>query len=194
MSNNPESEVPTKPKPLAQASSAPANGPVQHETTAPGIKSSIGGDKDQESNLVYDELVKALEEKIANKKKGIEEQQRKNQHAPTVTGTENMHLIVENIPTIFDELMNEYRQKKLDILKDPEASPSDKESAERFAKLSTDALGAIKEKVCNFFSKGSNKTSDNSFSNPLNKTNPAKTETQSDDSGNENENASSFSP
>jgi hypothetical protein len=192
MSNNPESKDATKLQQLAQASSAHANGPVQHVTTAPGIKSSIGGDQGQESTSVYDELVKAFEEKIANIKKEIEQQQRKNQHAPTVTGTENMHLMIENIPTIFDELMNEYRQKKLDILKDPKASPSDKESAERFAKLSTDAWGTIKEKVCNFFSEGSNKTSDKSFSNPLNGTNAANTPTKSDPS--ENENASSFRP
>jgi hypothetical protein len=161
MSNNRESKDATKPPPLAQASSAPANGPVQHETTAPGIKSSIGGTKGIESTQDLDGLIQALEEKIAKTKKAIEEKEKANQHAPQVHDIASAYLMLQYQSTILEELYNIKRQNTVDTLKDPDAKASDRASAERFAKFSDNATGLIKDLLNDLLSGGSNRSHDN---------------------------------
>jgi hypothetical protein len=161
MSNNPENKDPTQSQPLAQASSAPANGPVKHQTTDSAIKSSIGGTKGIESTQDLDGLIQALEEKIAKTKKAIEEKEKANQHAPQVHDIASAYLMLQYQSTILEELYNIKRQNTVDTLKDPDAKASDRDSAQRFAKFSDNATGLIKDILKDLLSGGSNRSHDN---------------------------------
>jgi acetyl/propionyl-CoA carboxylase alpha subunit len=155
--------------PLASASSTPTNGPVksQQETSEPGIKSSIGGVKGKESSAPYDGLINALKDKIEKTQKDIHRKKEANDKIE-VSGTADMYKLANYRPTFVDEGLNWLRQKAIDKMQDPEASPSSKARAALFAEFSTDAWGMFKRGVGSLIDKAKDKlveAKDKFFSN-----------------------------
>jgi acetyl/propionyl-CoA carboxylase alpha subunit len=138
----------SKSEPLASASSTPTKGPTlsPQEPEEPAIKSSIGGAKGKEPAGAYDEIINKLQDAISKTNESIGKKKEANGKIE-VSGIADAYKLAQYQPTFLDEYANSKREERMAILKDPNASLADKESAKFWSEVDLNAWGMIKDKV-----------------------------------------------